>query len=138
MSSPEKTVDDVWKYLECSKRKPDIVLRRQRATALYWPDKDGLPFRHTISLREDSWRIMPEAEKKLATIHEALHACGVPHQKGFRTSLDEVAHLIYTAIYGEDKDWKEFESAMHDKIGKIRGKQEKYSCDEETPEGACP
>lgn len=133
----EEILNQVWKYLACDKPKPKIIMRRQHSTALYWPDKPGLDFRHTISLREDSWRIMSPAEKKLVVIHESLHACGVPHQQGFRTALDEVAHVLYQRIYGDDKDWKDFSLALEDKLKKIR-KEKEFSCDEETPEGACP
>ena len=124
MSNPEKVVADVWVYLKCSKPKPAVILRKQHRTALYWPDKEGLPYRHTISLREDSWKKMSEAEKKLVTIHESMHACGIPHQPGLRTSLSEVPHIIYRNIYGEDKDWKEFEATMHETIRKIQEKKE--------------
>lgn len=124
MSDPKKVVNDVWVYLKCAKPKPTIILRKQHRTALYWPDKAGLPYRHTISLREDSWNKMSEAEKKLTTIHEAIHACGVPHQPGFRTSLAEVAHIVYRNIYGDDQDWKEFEATMREKIKKIQEKKE--------------
>lgn len=67
---------------------------------------------------------MSEAEKKLTTIHEAIHACGVPHQPGFRTSLAEVAHILYRNIYGDDQDWKEFEATMREQIKKIQEKKE--------------
>ena len=123
VSSPEKTVDDVWKFMQCKLPKPKVLMRSQRRTGLYWPNREELPFRHTITLREDSWKKMTEAEKKLTTIHESLHACGVSHQPGFRTSLDEVAHIVYLKIYGADDDWKKFEASLNDRIEKFKQKK---------------
>lgn len=65
---------------------------------------------------------MSEAEKKLIAIHETIHACGIPHQPGFRTSLAALAHIVYRNIYGDDKDWREFEATMRKQIKKIQEK----------------
>lgn len=110
----EKVLDEVWVYLDCGREKPRIRFRRQHPTARY---ESGT---NTISIREDSFRKMPDAEKKLVILHEALHACGVGHKPGFRTSMDSLSNFLYPRIWGVDDDWVEFERMLLSEVERIR------------------
>jgi hypothetical protein len=130
----EAILDKVWEYLNCKTLKPKIRLARQHPTGRY----NG--YRHEITIREDSWHKMTEAEKRLTVIHEAIHACKVPHQRAFRTSLDPITDLVYKKIWGEDDAWKEFMRITEDKLAKIRrgeDKMEPFLCDPDDPSEEC-
>ena len=113
-ASPKEILDEVWKHLNCKVRKPRVMLRRQWSTAAYWR-KENL-----ITIREDSWRKQPLAEKRLTVIHEALHACRIPHQAGFRTNLDILSPIVYKEIWGEDEVWKELIKQLEDIVKRIK------------------
>lgn len=113
----EKILDDVWKYLRCGKPKPEVVLQRQHPTARYCPNK--------IEIRQDSFTKMPKAERKLVLLHEGIHACGVPHQPGFRTAIDTLSNVLYENIWGKDEDYMNFKRLLSEKVAKIRGQKEK-------------
>lgn len=114
--TPEQILNRVWRIYDknkCKKSKPDITFRRQHATALYWPK------RNLITIREDSWNKMHPAERRLTVIHETLHACGIPHREGFRTSQDYTSPIIYKRIWGDD-------FVIGDYINKIKESINKY------------
>lgn len=116
MPEEKEILDKVWNFLNCKVEKPEITLRRQHSTALYWPKE------HKITVREDSWNIMMPAEKKLTVFHEAVHACKIPHQPGFRTSIDNLSKIGYKELWGEDKDLIDFENKTKEVLNKIRSR----------------
>lgn len=127
---PAKILDEVWAHLKCRTPKPSVEFRRQHCTGLYWQDK------HQITIREDSWAKMHPAEKKLVMAHEALHACHIGHQPGYRTATDSISMLLYEKIWGEDKDWKDFEATLGKKLGKVLAGEDEmvpFVCDPERP-----
>jgi len=136
LDEPKRLLDEVWKHLKCKTPKPPIKLRRQHSTALYWPDE------HQITIRLDSWAKMHPAEKKLIVTHEALHACHIGHQPGYRTATDSISMLLYKKIWGEDKDWKDFTQVLGKKLEKVLAGEEEmmpFVCDPDEPTtGECP
>ncbi|HDD57100.1 MAG TPA: hypothetical protein ENF43_01110 [Thermoplasmatales archaeon] len=104
--TPQEILDKVWKVYDeskCRNGKPEIDFRRQHRTALYWLRQNK------ITIRPDSWNKMHPAERRLTIIHETLHACGIPHREGFRTSQDYASLVVYNHVYGDDlvkRDWK--------------------------------
>lgn len=123
--TPKQILDKVWKVYDkkmCKNHRPGIELRRQRRTAIYWPDYNA------ITIRPDSWNKMHPAERRLTVIHESLHACGIPHKEGFRTSQDYASLIVYNQVYDNDfviKDWiDKIEESMSKYLrGDVGGKQ---------------
>jgi len=119
----KEILDKVWEYLNCKQKKPKIIIHRQHHTARYCPST------HIIELRDDSWNKMSNAEKKMVIIHEAVHACKIPHQPGYRSSFDTLSGKVYKEMWGEDEDYKEYIQKIDDKLKKIRkGGEELKAC----------
>jgi len=94
---PDPILDRVWGvFNERCGSKPSISFRRQHATAVAWRKE------RKITMREDSWKKMHPAERRLTVIHESLHMCGIPHREGFRTSQDYASPIVYGKVYGDD------------------------------------
>jgi hypothetical protein len=133
--TPKQILDAVWARLDCAKRKPAISLRRQHATGLTWTRENK------ITIREDSWRKMHPAERRIVVTHEALHGCGIGHQPGFRTAVDSASTLIYRDVWGEDAAMRDFERVLQKKLDRIRRHEEgggPLVCDPGQPNGeAC-
>jgi len=110
--TPKKILDDVWKIYKRCGEKPEIEFRRQRRTAVYWPRQNK------ITIRPDSWNKMHPAERRLTVIHETLHACGIPHREGFRTSQDYASPMIYEHIYGDDFIIQDFKNRIEKSLRK--------------------
>ena len=117
--TPKQILDRVWKiYNErCKNPKPAIELRRQHSTALYWKD-------NRITIRPDSWNKMHPAERRLTIIHETLHACGIPHREGFRTSQDYASPMIYEKVYDDDFVIEDFRDKIEESLDKYLRKGE--------------
>jgi len=112
--TPKQILDEIWRVYnkkKCKNPKPDIYFRRQHGTALYWSD-------NKITLREDSWNKMHPAERRLTIIHETLHACGLPHREGFKTSQDYISPMIYERVYDDDFVIEDYKDKLQEVVDK--------------------
>ena len=113
--TPQQILNKVWKVYDkkaCKNPKPNIRLRRQHRTAIYWINLN------TITIRPDSWNKMHPAERRLTVIHESLHACGIPHKEGFRTSQDYASPIIYEHVYGDDFVIEDYKDRLEESLSK--------------------
>jgi hypothetical protein len=79
---------------------------------------------------------MHPAERKLIVTHEALHACHVGHQPGYRTATDSISMLLYNKIWGKDRDWQDFEKVLGQKLDRVLAGEETmvpFVCDPDQP-----
>jgi len=117
VDDPSRILCEVWDYLSKDRHNlPAIILTHRRTTGAYVKNK------HTIYIRQDSWNKMCLAEKRLIVIHEAIHAKGIPHMPGFRTSADALSRVVYDRIWGQDMEMVKFEAMLNQTIDKIRKK----------------
>lgn len=122
--SPAELLTELWPIIGNGRIRPKVVLKHRRATAGYFRDT------HTIEIREDSWKKMHLAEQRLVVIHEVLHAAGLGHRPGFRTSIDTAAHLLYERIYGRDAVWAEFVITLADVIPALAKRVHRFTPEE--------
>lgn len=82
---------------------PLVATKQGGYTACYYWDA------HVIALRENSWRRMGLAQKRLTVVHEWIHACGVEHSVmyGFEGPRDLLSLVLYRRIWGEDEALRE-------------------------------
>ena len=112
--TPKQILDRVWRVYNkkaCKNPKPDIELRMQHPTGRYW-------YSNKITIRPDSWNKMHPAERRLIVIHETLHACGIPHKEGFRTSQDYASPMVYEHVYGDDFIIEDFKDRIEEGLKK--------------------
>jgi len=110
---------EVWEYIGGKIAPPVMEFRRQHCAGLYWRKH------HKISIREDSWRNMPLAEQRLLICHEALHAAGIRHGAGMRTSNGILPMLVYDAVWGKDEPLHEYVSRAAKKLDLAKRRNEK-------------
>jgi hypothetical protein len=78
---------------------PLVVTKQGGYTACYYWDA------HAIAVRENSWRRMDLAQRRLTVVHEWIHARGRGHSAadGFEGPRDLLSLVVYRRIWGEDE-----------------------------------
>jgi hypothetical protein len=94
---------------------PLVVTKQGGYTACYYWDA------HAIAVRENSWRLMGLAQKRLTIVHEWIHACGLEHSAacGFEGPRDLLSLVLYRRIWGEDGPLRELFARLEEAAGAI-------------------